>query len=88
MFSSPYCARAVTEGTTLKCPTHGELRVADVAPDVTFCDLPPSLVFADPNCLVLRQRLGGGGFGNVFKARLNLVSSNTTITVYIAVKLC
>ena len=75
MFSSPHCTRAVKDGFTLKCPAHDELNVADVAPDVTFCDFPPSLVFTDPTCLVLKQQLGDGGFGNVFKACLNHVSS-------------
>ena len=74
MFTSPHCSRVVKEGKKLNCPRHSELSVADVAPDVTFSDFPPSLVFTDPRCLVLKQQLGDGGFGNVFKASLNLVS--------------
>lgn len=74
MISSPYCTRAVKEGTTLKCPAHGELAVTDIAPDVTFCDFPPSIVFTDSKCLVLKHQLGDGGFGNVYKGCLNLVS--------------
>lgn len=74
MFSSPHCSRAVKEGFQLKCSAHNELSIADVAPDVTFCDFPPSLVFTDPDCLVLKQQLGDGGFGSVFKASLSHVS--------------
>ena len=74
MFSSPYCSRALKEGKKLSCPAHGELMVADISPDVTFSDFPPSLVFTDPNCLVLKQQLGDGGFGNVYKGCLRLVS--------------
>ena len=75
MFSSAHCSRAVKEGTKLTCPMHKELMVSDVAPDVTFCDFPPALVFTDPSCLILMQQLGDGGFGSVFKACLSVVSS-------------
>ena len=77
MFSSPYCARAVSEGLTLKCPTHGEFSVTDIAPDIVFCDFPPSLVLvnSDPEYLVVKEKLGSGGFGSVSIGRLDLVSS-------------
>ena len=74
MFSSPHCSRALKEGLTLSCPAHGEITVADISPDLTFSDFPPSLVFTDPSSLVLKQQLGDGGFGNVFKGCLHLVS--------------
>ena len=78
MFSSPHCSRALKEGMKLSCPAHGEITVADISPDLTFSDFPPSLVFTDPNCLVLKQQLGDGGFGNVFKGCLSLVSDSKT----------
>ena len=77
LFSSPYCARAVSEGLTLKCPTHGELSVTDIAPDIVFCDFPLSLVLvnSDPEYLVVKEKLGSGSFGSVSIGRLDLVSS-------------
>ena len=70
LFSSQYCSLTVSQGTPLVCPVHGKCFVADVAPDVMFCDFPPAKVFPDPHSLVMRQILGDGGFGAVFKATL------------------
>ena len=78
MFTSPFCTRAVKEGTKVKCPAHGEMSVNQVAPDLVFSDFPHSLIFTDSTCLTLKERLGQGGFGSVFKASLHLVSGLET----------
>ena len=78
MFTSPFCARAVKEGMEVKCPAHGEMSVDRLAPDMVFSDFPPSIVFNDPTCLTLKEQLGHGGFGSVFKASLDLVSNIST----------
>lgn len=75
MFTSPYCARAVAEGRLeLDCPSHGLVHINDIAPDLAFNDFPPSLVFTDPECLMVSESpIGGGGFGSVFKGTLTQV---------------
>ena len=37
-----------------------------------FSDLPPSMVFTDPNVVGIRQALGDGGFGTVYLGTLSM----------------
>ena len=53
-----------------------------------FCDFLPGTVFADSTSLVLRQQLGDGGFGTVYRATLHtrVRTTHMHFSTFLAVK--
>ncbi|KHJ98123.1 kinase domain protein [Oesophagostomum dentatum] len=72
-FSIEECMLAGREYGWLECPSHGGIRMKDIAPDTVFVDIEASLVIGADQ--IRRGRLlGRGAFGFVFRATVKLQS--------------
>ncbi|XP_054259390.1 leucine-rich repeat serine/threonine-protein kinase 1-like [Macrosteles quadrilineatus] len=74
------CILAAYDKSCVKCPTHGEISLAHIAPDTMFLDLGERHLIR-PNSLVRGKLLGRGAFGFVFKGTCRIRGSNDTIQV-------
>ncbi|VDM81016.1 unnamed protein product [Strongylus vulgaris] len=70
-FSIEECMLAGREYGWLECPSHGGVRMRDIAPDTVFVDIESSLVIAADQ-LRRGRLLGRGAFGFVFRATVKL----------------
>lgn len=64
--------RAVTGYDDMTCPTHGTVKLRDIAPETMFLDLPiEKLLF--PGDLKRGRILGRGAFGFVYRASVKAI---------------
>ncbi|CAI4223185.1 unnamed protein product [Auanema sp. JU1783] len=70
-FTIEECMLAGRETRALDCPSHGEVRCRDIAPDTVFADIESSLLINE-SLLKQGRMLGRGAFGFVFRATVKL----------------
>lgn len=74
------CILAAYDRKTITCPSHGEIELRSIAPDVMFLDLSDSYVIRSSD-ITRGQLLGRGAFGFVFKASYKYRGSRQIIQV-------
>uniref|UniRef100_A0A1B6DQ53 non-specific serine/threonine protein kinase n=1 Tax=Clastoptera arizonana TaxID=38151 RepID=A0A1B6DQ53_9HEMI len=74
------CILAAYDRSSVKCPTHGDISLAHIAPDTMFLDLGERHLIR-LNCISRGKLLGRGAFGFVFKGTCRVRGSNDTIDV-------
>lgn len=73
------CILAANERGAVTCPLHGELRLAQLAPDTVFLDLGERYL-VQPDQIRRGRMLGRGAFGFVFKATMKQRGSGGQFT--------
>ncbi|KHN76855.1 Leucine-rich repeat serine/threonine-protein kinase 1 [Toxocara canis] len=71
-FTIEECILCAHEGTTTKCPRHGNQRIEKIAPDTVFLDISRDYLIA-PEAVKRGKMIGRGAFGFVFKAAVKTV---------------
>ncbi|KAJ9598231.1 hypothetical protein L9F63_011052, partial [Diploptera punctata] len=74
------CILAAYDRKSVTCPSHGDISLAQVAPDTIFLDLGERHLIRPEN-IKKGRLLGRGAFGFVFKGSCKLRGSNTYIDV-------
>ncbi|RZF41154.1 hypothetical protein LSTR_LSTR013926 [Laodelphax striatellus] len=74
------CILAAYDKKSVKCPLHGDISLAHIAPDTMFLDLGERHLIR-PNSITRGHLLGRGAFGFVFKGTCKVRGSSTTIDV-------
>ncbi|XP_075215251.1 leucine-rich repeat kinase [Lycorma delicatula] len=74
------CILAAYDKKSVKCPTHGDISLAHIAPDTMFLDLGERHLIR-PNSITRGRLLGRGAFGFVFKGTCKVRGTNATIEV-------
>ncbi|XP_063703322.1 leucine-rich repeat serine/threonine-protein kinase 1 isoform X2 [Culicoides brevitarsis] len=74
------CILAAYDKKSIPCPTHGEIDLKLITPDVNFMDLSETYVIK-PNDITRGPLLGRGAFGFVFKATCKLRGSRQVVSV-------
>nr|XP_018906420.1 PREDICTED: leucine-rich repeat serine/threonine-protein kinase 1 isoform X2 [Bemisia tabaci] len=74
------CILAAYDKKIIKCPNHGDIPLAQVAPDTMFLDLGERYLIRPQN-IVRGPLLGRGAFGFVFKGSCKVRGTNTSIDV-------
>ncbi|XP_039300865.1 leucine-rich repeat serine/threonine-protein kinase 1-like [Nilaparvata lugens] len=74
------CILAAYDKKSVKCPLHGDISLAHIAPDTMFLDLGERHLIR-PNSITRGHLLGRGAFGFVFKGTCKVRGSNASIDV-------
>lgn len=74
------CILVATQQECLQCPSHGELSLTQIAPDIVFVDLGERFLI-QPDSIRRGKMLGRGAFGFVFKASVKQRGSNSCANV-------
>lgn len=76
------CILAAIEKKILRCPTHGEISLAHVAPDTLFLDVGEQYLISS-NYVTRGRLLGRGAFGFVFQGSCTSRTTGTKMSVAI-----
>lgn len=76
------CILAAIEKKILRCPSHGEISLAHVAPDTLFLDVGEQYLIGS-NCVNRGRLLGRGAFGFVFQGTCTSRATGTKMSVAI-----
>ncbi|XP_023236619.1 leucine-rich repeat serine/threonine-protein kinase 1-like [Centruroides sculpturatus] len=74
------CILVATQQECLQCPSHGNLSLTQISPDIVFVDLGERFLI-QPDSIRRGKMLGRGAFGFVFKASVKQRGSNSCANV-------